>query len=160
MTAKLKILIVILLISFISCERDDICIDDITPQLIIRFYNNDDQEKTKSISQLSVKINGIENDSLIFTATDSIAIPIKVTEDLTQYVLTQNSNDPTLLNRDTLTVSYSREDKFVGRACGFETLFNNVNFDLTQDSSMWIQSFEKTTEQIENETKAHVKIFH
>ena len=33
----------------LSCERDDICIDEITPKLIIRFY---DFEKAASFSVL------------------------------------------------------------------------------------------------------------
>ena len=39
----------ILFLSLSSCERDEICLEDITPRLVVRFYNNDipDEEKTK-----------------------------------------------------------------------------------------------------------------
>ena len=157
-----KIIVILLsllsLIMISSCERDDICIDEITPQLIIRFYNNDTPELFKRVNQLSVKIAGIENDSLMFNATDSIAIPLKVTEDMTQYTLTINSDNGAELIRDIITVNYEREDVFVARSCGFKTIFNNTNY--TQNSNNWVQTIETITQTIDNETNAHLKIFH
>jgi hypothetical protein len=152
--------LIISIIAITGCERDDICIDEITPNLIIRFYDFEDQTETKSISQLSIKINGIENDSLFFSGTDSIFVPLKVTSNNTQFVFTVNSNDVALLNRDALTVNYSAEAVFVGRSCGYKSIFNNTTYDLTDDGNMWIQKIEMITEQIENETTAHVKIFY
>jgi len=152
--------LIITIIVITSCERDDICIDEITPNLTIRFYDFDNQTVTKSISQLSVKINGIENDSLFFSGTDSIFVPLKVTSNNTQFVFTVNSNDVALLNRDTLTVNYSAEAVFIGRSCGYKSIFNNTSYNLTDDGDLWIQKIEIITEQIENETTAHVKIFH
>ena len=157
---KLFVLVLFFLIALWSCERDDICIDEITPHLTIRFYDFDDQTETKSISQLSIKINGIENDSIFFSGTDSIYVPLKVTTNSTQFVFTVNSNDVTLLNRDTLTVNYSTEAVFVGRSCGYKSIFNNITYASVDDGDMWIQKIEMITEQIENETTAHVKIFH
>ena len=162
MKIKLKYLIplIITIMAMISCERDDICLDGITPHLTIRFYDFDDQTETKSISQLSIKINGIENDSIFFSGTDSIYVPLKVTANSTQFVFTVNSNDVTLLNRDTLTVNYSTEAIYVGRSCGYKSIFNNITYAPVDDGDMWIQKIEMITEQIENETTANVKIFH
>jgi len=153
------ILIIATLITISSCERDDICIDEITPHLTIRFYDNDEQTSFKNFAQLSVKIIGFENDSINFSLTDSIAIPLKTTEDVTQFILTLNSDEPTF-DRDTLTVSYDREDIFVGRSCGFKTIFNNADYTLTTGSENWIKDTESITRIIDNETNAHVKIFH
>ena len=136
--------------AMISCERDDICLDGITPHLTIRFYDFDDQTETKSISQLSI----------FFSGTDSIYVPLKVTANSTQFVFTVNSYDVTLLNRDTLTVNYSTEAIYVGRSCGYKSIFNNITYAPVDDGDMWIQKIEMITEQIENETTANVKIFH
>jgi len=165
MTIKMKInfnyiiLIAAALIIISGCERDDICIDEITPHLTIRFYDNDDQITFKKFEQLSVKILGFENDSINFSLTDSIAIPLKTTDDVTQFILTLDSNESTF-NRDTLTVSYDREDIFVGRSCGFKTIFNNADYTLSTGSENWILDTESVTRIIDNETNAHVKIFH
>lgn len=154
-----SLLLIITYFSIISCERDDICIDDITPHLTIRFYDNEDQSVLKKIRQLSIKIVGVENDSLNFSVSDSIFIPLIVTEDVTQYVLTLDSDENTF-NRDTVRVNYDREDVFVGRACGFKTIFKNAEYTLISDDDNWIFDIETITQTIDNETKAHVKIFH
>jgi hypothetical protein len=157
---KLFILLLFGMVALGSCERDDICIDEITPRLIIRFYDYDNQTETKNIKQLSVKIIGTENDSLLFSGTDSIFIPLKTTENSTQYVLTVDSNSITELNRDTITVNYTPDAVFIGRSCGYKSVFNNTTYTPVTDKNMWIQKIQKITEQIENETTAHVKIFH
>ena len=163
MKTKLKHISLILfaILAMIACERDEICIDEITPNLIIRFYDFDDQTETKSINQLSVKINGIDNDSLFFSGTDSIFVPLIVTGNSTQFVFTTNSTDAATLNRDTLTVNYTPEAIFVGRSCGFKSIFTETSYTLTIDNDNWMENnFEIVTQTIENETAAHVKIFH
>jgi len=156
---KTLLTLVALLLVITGCERDDICIDEITPHLVVRFYNNDDQTLLKKFSQLSVKIMGVENDSINFSSNDSILIPLKTTEDITRFIITLDSDQNTF-NRDTLTVAYGREDVFVGRSCGFKTIFNNANYTLQTDSENWILDTEIITQTIDNETTAHVKIFH
>ena len=156
------ILIVVTLLSISSCERDDICIDDTTPNFILRFFDTEDPTEFKTVNQLSVKsiASVIAGDSLVFTSQDSITIPVNVTENNIQYVVTINSNDIATLNRDTITLNYVPQEVFVGRACGFKSIFNNVTYDVTVDSDNWIKSFEIVTDNIEDETQAHIKIFH
>jgi len=159
---KAFLILIILIITISSCERDDICIDPITPNLIIRFYDNDNPTDFKSVSRLSVEIIGVEIDTLILGTSDSIVIPVKVTENMTQYVLTINSNNGANLNRDTITVNYTREDVFVGRSCGYKTIFNNIEVINNTNTNKWILGIQnsETPQHIENETTAHVKIFH
>ena len=138
----------------VSCERDDICIDDITPHLIIRFYDATDTTLVKSVAQLSVKILEIEANYISNSATDSIALPLISSADFTKFVLTNESNS------DTITINYTPEAVFVGRSCGYKSIFNNLDLQVTDDGENWIQSFNIISQQIENETSAHVKIFH
>ena len=57
-----------------------------------------------------------------------------------------------------LTITYTTEDVYVSRSCGFKTIFNTVTITA---SNGWVQSFTPSTlTTINNETKAHVKIFH
>ncbi len=150
------------MLTFTSCERDDICIDETTPNLVIRFFDNDDPTDFKTVNQLSIKSNTsvVAGDSLTFSSLDSIAIPVNATISSTQYVVTINSDNSTTLNRDTITISYASQDVFVGRSCGFKSTFSNVIYDVTNDSDNWIKGIEVVTDNIENETQAHVKIFH
>ena len=107
----------------ISCERDDICIDEITPKLIIRFYDFENPELFKDVANLKVNIEGVEEDYVnetITSLTDSISLPINVAENRTRYVLTLQETD--ILeqeeNPDVLVITYTQEDVFVSRPCG------------------------------------------
>ena len=52
---KKPILFLLLIVVFISsCEKDDFCIEPVTPNLIIRFYDADNPTEFKSVSELYV----------------------------------------------------------------------------------------------------------
>ena len=156
-------LVILLFLSFCGCEKDDICIDPITPDFIIRFRDILDASKTKAASNLQIK--NIDIDSIYrenIDATDSITIPLNVNQTSSTYVLSINSTDTNLINSDTLTINYSLETVFVGRACGFKTVFNTVVISLTADSDNWIKSILSSNSplNVTTQTKAHVEILH
>jgi hypothetical protein len=148
--------IIALLIS--SCEKDDFCIEPVTPNMIIRFYNATKITQTKPVTDLSVYSEGF--DELYTNANlDSILIPLDVTSNQIIYNLSSESN------LDVITINYDIEEVFVSRSCGFKAIFNNVSIssDISND---WIIGLTETLENtitiptIDNETAAHVKIFH
>jgi len=142
----------------LSCEKDDFCIDPITPNMIIRFYDATNTSNTKSVSNLSVNPEGLDviysNESL-----DSILIPLDVTSNQIIYNFSKGNN------QDIITIDYDVEEVFVSRSCGFKAIFNNVT--VTSDvSNDWIIGLTETLENtitiptIENESAAHLQIFH
>ena len=141
-----------------SCEKDDFCIEPITPNMVIRFYNATNITQTKPVEDLSVNPEGF--DELYSNANlDSILIPLDVTSNQIIYNLSSESNI------DVITINYDVEEVFVSRSCGFKAIFNNVS--VTSDvSNDWIIGLTETLENtitiptIDNETAAHVKIFH
>ena len=141
-----------------SCEKDDFCIEPITPNMVIRFYNATNITQTKPVVNLSVNPEGF--DELYSNANlDSILIPLDVTSNQIIYNLSSESNI------DVITINYDVEEVFVSRSCGFKAIFNNVS--VTSDvSNDWIIGLTETLENtitiptIDNETAAHVKIFH
>jgi hypothetical protein len=153
---KNKFLIIcILIISITSCERDDICIDDTTPDFTIRFYDSEDPTEFKTISGLKVKLLDTEVDTLLFSS-DSIQLPLRLDIDTTKYSVTNELSESDI-KTDTITLTYTSENIFVGRACGFKSIFNEVSY---QSTTNWITNFEIVTETIIDENAAHVKIFH
>ena len=152
-----------LLLSFIallvsSCEKDDFCIEPVTPNMVIRFYNATNITQTKSVENLSVNPEGL--DELYSNANlDSILIPLDVTSNQIIYNLSSESNI------DVITIKYDVEEVFVSRSCGFKAIFNNVSVS-SDVSNDWIIGLTETLENtitiptIDNETAAHVKIFH
>jgi hypothetical protein len=121
----------------------------------------------RSVLNLEVSIDGIdgnyENETLT-TFTDSIAIPLSVTQNTTKFILnlpgdiTKGTED----NLDTITLVYLQEDIFVSRSCGYKTVFHEVQASLTVDDNNWIKLLEPTSDPLEitDEKLAHVKIYH
>ena len=155
---KYYLLLTLIALLVSSCEKDDFCIEPITPNMVIRFYNATNITQTKSVEDLSVTPEGF--DELYSNANlDSILIPLDVTSNQIIYNLYSESNI------DIITINYDVEEVFVSRSCGFKAIFNNVS--VTSDvSNDWIIGLTETLENtitiptIDNETAAHVKIFH
>jgi hypothetical protein len=158
-----KNILYIFLFAFIfsACEKDDICLLPTTPKLVLRFYDNTSLEDLKSVERLSVWAEGKDTISNYTSVSlDSIAIPLNTNASETVYHLKMNAVDGNIANNvnNTITIKYTTEDVFVSRSCGFKTIFNSVT--ITSDNN-WIQSFTPATlTTIDNETAAHVKIFH
>jgi len=162
-----SLIIILLLIVLPGCESDEICLEDITPKLVIRFYNNDIQSEVKSVLRLKVQIDGVDGEYLnetISLLTDSIAIPLLVSENETRFILTLQGDESsgTEDNIDTISVIYDQQDIYVSRSCGYKTVFNNADSSLTNDDDNWIKSLEAQNDPLEiiDEKKAHVKIYH
>lgn len=159
--------ILVIAISSESCERDDICIDQVTPKFIIRFYDTENPELFKQVVNLKVNISGTDGDYInetITSLTDSIALPINVSGDLTRYVLTLQGSEAqeTEDNIDNLQITYTQEDLFVSRPCGFEAVFIDVKPELQIDEDNWIDQIVIQSDPLDitNENSAHVKIYH
>lgn len=157
----------LLFLTLSSCERDDICLEDITPYLIIRFYNYENPDQVRTVQDLKVKIEGIEGDYInetITSITDSIAVPLRIDQNRTRMVLTLAGNEVTGTedNPDTLDLVYNQEDVFISRSCGFKTIYKDVIITYQQDDNNWIKELETESESIEiiDENEAHVKIYH
>jgi hypothetical protein len=141
-----------------SCEKDDFCIEPITPNMIIRFYNATNISETKAVTDLTVNPNDLDS---IYTnvSIDSIVIPLDVTSNQIIYNFSSGTNV------DILTINYEIEEVFVSRSCGFKAIFNNVT--VTSDvSNDWIIGLTETLENtitiptIDDESAAHIQIFH
>ncbi|WP_276167478.1 DUF6452 family protein [Zobellia alginiliquefaciens] len=160
---KLKILLVILLgiLSFSACEKDDICTDADTPQLVIRFYDALNPTEFKDVQNLIVWgiLENEGKDTIDNIALDSIVLPLRVDASSTTFALSrQLSIDD--INVDTLTFNYDVKELYKSRACGYIANFENLTATVKQDDSVWIQTIDVDNALIENTVSAHVKIFH
>lgn len=160
---RLRIPFIVLLgiLSFSACEKDDICVDADTPRLVIRFYDAIDTTEFKEVQNLVVRglLPSGPKDTITNIALDSIVIPLKVDASSTSFALTrQLSIDD--INVDTLVVSYEIKELFKSRACGYIVNYDALQATVKQDDSVWIQETRITTSLIENTASAHVKILH
>ncbi|MFD0993614.1 DUF6452 family protein [Tenacibaculum geojense] len=157
----LSAIVLVVIISFLSCEKDDFCTQNpVTPNLVIRFYDYSNTDTLKTVQRLSVIASGKTDSILTTSTTDSIAIPLNAAALETEYTLVADFTvDGVNTTRETATLkaNYNTEEEFVSRSCGFKIVFNDVILEKTG----WIDSL--STSQIttiNNENSAHVKVFH
>ncbi len=155
-----------------SCERDDICAaaTPTTPHLIINFYNINDRTEAKTVRRMSVHE---ENSSkyIVFDKTlDKLVLPLRIdaldNTNTTRFVIERDidyatDEDPnTISNIDILEINYTPELIYVSRACGYKSIFNNVDANREADGSNWIIDVEVINTTINNEDAAHINIYH
>jgi hypothetical protein len=152
----------LLLVILLGCSRDDICTEDTptTPLLIITFKDIANPNQSKSVPDLAIT-PVLSPETVVFRGTtDSIAIPLDVNSDLTQYNFVKDSSDDEF-NIDLVTLRYSRDDIYVNRACAFKTFFEELAFQRDDESGTnWIVSGNVNLSTVENEEQAHLTIFH
>ena len=172
-----KIFIVLLIaFSFSSCEKDDICDANTptTPRLIIDFYDIENPSETKNVTNLLLVGTGGDPKGILFKSDSKIQVPLKLTENSTEYTFTLNSgnSNPSLIYTDILQFNYSQKTVYVSRACGYKTLFDLNNdtdsttpnpFVLNNDPNKiignWIYLITVTKYAIETENETHLKIY-
>lgn len=174
-----KILLLACFFSLFTCEKDDICEEGaaVTPQLIITFYDETNPTQKKNVDNLFVFGVDDNNEAVLFqsstiTTTDSIAFPLRTDTNITRIIFfneafvndngTDESNDDFIdtTNQDIMDFSYTRNDVYVSRACGFKATYLDLLPNLEADADNWILNTETVNQNVENETEAHVKIYH
>jgi hypothetical protein len=166
---RLSAVIIILALSFSACEKDDICIEGDTPQLVIRFYDIENPTEFKVVPGL--RVVGAGKNVTISTFADrsdldSIAIPLNPGENFSEFLFIMDSADDEngfeIGNIDGLNFSYEVQDEFIGRACGFIANYDNLSSTISPGIENWIQNLEiiKALVKKEDTLSAHVKIFH
>lgn len=165
----------------LSCERDDICAETTatTPRLIITFFDINDRDEPKNVRQLEIKGIGDDGvpieDNIILarTNTDSIALPLRfqaegeITTSRFELVRSAdyigNDNESLNENRDVIEITYTPEFIYVSRACGYKSIFDlGTTGGITReaDDDNWIIDFDILNETIDNESAAHISIYH
>jgi len=147
-----KYFIVTLIIStlFTSCLVDDFCVDPVTPNLVISFYDNDNPDNLKTTTGLTVWADG-KDELYINASLDSILVPLDPGADITIYHLKLADVE------DEITFTYTRKEVFVSRSCGFK--YNFENLEISNNTNNWIIDAIITNQTVENETE-HVKILY
>lgn len=149
---------------FTNCEKDDICDPSLvtTPRIIIEFFSQQNPSVPRIVTNLSVKAPEIE-ESMFFSGTNKVELPLKTFENNTAFEFTINSNATDgSMNMDIVHFNYTTQDIYVSRACGFKT-----NYDLSQtqgividtDTNNWIKNKTIVKTKIESENDVHIKLF-
>ncbi len=159
---KTLILFGFILLLNTSCEKDDFCLQNpVTPNLVIRFYDNVNRNTQKQVSRLSVWAENKDTIAeYVSKNIDSIAIPLNSLNNKTIYYLKMNDVDGNKINNktETLTIEYTPEEKYVSRSCGYKIIFNTVSISST---NTWFKEITPTTlTTIDNQNAAHIQVYH
>lgn len=179
---KLVSILLIFTFGLSSCEKDDICDANTptTPRLVITFYDISNPTKTKTVNNLKVIGDGMEegivfNESLAvtdstryLTSGSTVSIPLKVNDTIStfKFIYNEPSTNPALRNTDVLTFNYTTQNVYVSRACGFKTTFllnSRIPFVQTDPDgdTLWMTQIDYETLNIdsENEDEPHLKVY-
>jgi hypothetical protein len=170
---KKLLLLLLLIFSFSSCEKDDICAEETTPRLILEFYDVTNPTVKKNVTSLKITGYKTDNSTLLtdsldtFSGVSKIELPLRITEDVTKYRLILNSTSTSVTpNTDILEFKYTRQNVFVSRACGYKTIFTlNSPIGVTRtdsntiDDGFWMQNINTQTTNITTENEVHIKVF-
>ena len=154
---KIVSLILLVFLTFSSCEKDDICDANTstTPRLVIQFYDFSNPTVLKNVTNLKVIGEGM-TEGIFFNGNGStVSIPLKTTENSTTYRFIFNSDLPSS-NEEEIKFECTRENIFVSRACGFKTIFS---LDKISSDLLWIKDIRIEKSNIVNENETHVKIY-
>lgn len=159
---NLKFICLVLLC--LGCTRDDICTDQTskTPLLIVRFYNAQNPEALKAVTDFTIMPQGDTIALFQPQTTDSIAIPLDTRFDISNYVFINNALD-SIPEVDFVSFTYERENEFINRACAFRTNFKNMEVALdTPGQQSWIENIIIRSDSINarNQNEAHLSIYH
>lgn len=146
-------LLVLAFVLIISCEKDDICLEDTTPNLVLKFYDFENDTLAKSVVIDSIRVIDKELiEDYTATTLDSILIQLDVNAYKTTYQISSGGTS------DTIYFSYDKNDVFVSRSCGYKTIFENLAIDSITNN--WIKLYNINNTIIDNDTTAHINIYH
>lgn len=162
-----RILVLLLIFGmFQGCTRDDLCPGETetTPRMLILFKDFEEPENRKAVEGISIETDELESRIVLGrTTTDSIALPLDVNSNTTQYkfIKTTITEVDTVVTVDKVRFVYQQNDVYVNRACGFKAEFvlNEAVLENTGNEH-WIKEIIIKRDSIVDETKAHLTILH
>jgi hypothetical protein len=170
---KIFLLLLVLVFTFSSCEKDDICDANTitTPRLVISFYDINNPSILKSVTNLQIIGEGMTegitfNGSTLINAS-TVSIPLKTDAESTSFsfILNYGNSNTALIYEDSLQFNYTTNTVFVSRACGFKSEFTldpttpYVHTAASADVEKWIQYIAVKNSSINNENETHLEIY-
>ncbi len=109
------------------CEKDDVCIDPLTPRLHIGFYKDN---KTIIMDSLYILWSGKKDTIFEGKKVNKALASLNFLDNHTTLALHAYINKVKTI--DNLTISYDKERKFVSKACGFKYIYNHSKANATK----------------------------
>ncbi len=147
---------------FVCCEKEDICTqeDPTTAGVVVEFFNDTTRLDTNKIpANLVAVVNG--NSTGILANGAKIELPLPVNNTHFEWNLVLNGADEDTSNDivDVLNFTYSVEQEYISRACGYKANFILDENTPLQATYNWIRRIEIKNPNILNPNETHVKVY-
>ncbi|WP_084016405.1 DUF6452 family protein [Moheibacter sediminis] len=141
----------------VSCEEDDVCVGEGTPNLTVVFRTLQTQENlTDTLFVERVTSEGELIDTLYkWLITDSIKLPLGGLDESVNYFRIKLR--PTGQS-DILTVNYTPTTSFVSKACGFRLTYDDLDYESTENAIRNLTPSESNV--LENEAATNLYIYY
>ena len=93
----------------------------------------------------------------ICSACEKSTNPFTISSNSTSFSLKATQNG--IAAEDIIKFNYNPKDKFISRACGYKTIFDNLTIS-TANTLNFINNIELITNSISDNNNTHVKILH
>lgn len=153
---RLFLLIMVIILSFLSCEEDDICLDEKTPRVFMKLKATPAIDSIKFDSVLIYRREKNNEFSLVkrYKNPDSIGVSLRIDDvNSTEFILARRRYE--VNSYDTIKIKYEKKLDFASKACGYRWNY----FDLKiQNSKHLIDSVTVLNPNITDEKNSHLLI--
>lgn len=153
---RLFLLIMVIILSFLSCEEDDICLDEKTPRVFMKLKATPAIDSIKFDSVLIYRREKNNEFSLVkrYKNPDSIGVSLRIDDvNSTEFILARRRYE--VNSYDTIKIEYEKKLDFASKACGYRWNY----FDLKiQNSKHLIDSITVLNPNITDEKNSHLLI--
>jgi hypothetical protein len=154
------ILALVSLLILLSCEKDDVCVENDSVYINLVFYSVEDGSTAKSVSGFSLLgLNGDIVQNYDNTTVAAIALVLPTNETSYDLVLQKRTDVDglTINTNDTLNFNYTPKATYVSRACGYIRIYTDLSINST---SNWINEVIVNSSEINSNNDEHVAILH
>lgn len=140
----------------VSCEEDDVCVGEGTPNLTIVF--RDALNSTNKMDSLTIHYSDhidFDDPVLLYDKvfTDSLKLPLSgLVYEKRYFKIQRRSNS----NSDILTVNYQPTSEYISKACGFRVVYEDLNYNITQHHIHYVIPNESNELKDETETDLYI----
>jgi hypothetical protein len=148
------------LLIFLSCEKDDVCVENDSVYVNLVFYSAEDGSTAKSVSGFSLlDLNGDIVQNYDNTTVTAIALVLPTNQSSYDLILQKRTevDGLTINTNDTLNFSYTPKATYVSRACGYIRAYSDLSI---QSTRYWISEVIVNTPEINSNNDEHVAILH
>lgn len=145
---------------FWACQDDDICVDSISPRLIITFTDTSGERVTLDelyVERLAADASNLRISDIDSLDVDSISLDLPTETNPIEFLFYRSEITGTNTDIiDTIEVAFDLSQQFVSKGCGFRNIYNNL--DINDPTKNNLNAIDQLVTTISDESETHLII--